>query len=339
MVAIGVVSTGSYLPERVVTNAELAPRVGVEPGWIEQKTHIRTRRYAAAHEATSDLAATAAKNALDAGGLAPTDIDYIVLSTSTPDSPQPPTASLVARRLGADKAACFDLNAVCGGFVYALAVARGLLLAHQGARALVVAADLYSRFLDFDDRATTVLLGDGAGAAVLGPTAPGHGVLHVDLRTRGDRSDLIWIEAGGSRLPSSHGTVDAGGHYFRMRGRDVRDFVLDEVPRTLDATLLAAGVDRRQLDHFIPHQANGAMLDELVARAHLTDVATHRTVDRYGNTGSATVAVTLDEANRSGALKHGDLVLLSGFGGGMSIGHCLLRWAAGSVPLAGQSRR
>lgn len=338
MNAIGVVSTGSYLPERVVTNEEVAQRVGVDPGWIESKTHIRTRRYAAEHEATSDLAAAAARNALEDSGLSAADISYIVLSTSTPDSPQPPTACLVAERLGATNAACFDLNAVCGGFVYAIATARALLLTRPGTHALVVAADLYSRFLDFGDRATSVLLGDGGGAVVLGPATTGHGVLQVDLATRGDRSDLIWIEAGGSRLPASHETVDAGGHFFRMRGRDVRDFVLDEVPHTIDATLRAAGCDRHELDHFIPHQANGAMLDELVKRASLTESTTHRTLERFGNTGSATIAITLDEANRSGTLRHGDLVLLSGFGGGMSIGHCLMRWAAGSVPPAGQNR-
>jgi 3-oxoacyl-[acyl-carrier-protein] synthase-3 len=256
-------------------------------------------------------------------------IDYLIVSTSTGDSPQPPTSSLVQHAIGATRAACFDINVVCAGFVFALQLARSLVVANPGAVVLVVAADVYSRILDFDDRRTAVLFGDGAGAAVIGAVAEPYGLLDVELVTRGDAHKLIYVEAGGSRRPASHETVADGGHWFRMDGRGVRDFVLDGVPPVLADLLKRAGVTTEDVQHFVPHQANGMMIREVVAAAGLQDAQTHLVLDRYGNTGSASIPIALDEAARSGALADGDLVLLAGFGGGMAVGAALLRWAAG----------
>ncbi|WP_053711642.1 3-oxoacyl-ACP synthase III family protein [Streptomyces sp. NRRL B-3648] len=328
--AIGILSTGSYLPKREVGNDEVAERVGVTAEWIERKTQIRSRRYAAPHEATSDLAVRAGAAAMEQAGLSADQIDYIILSTSTGDFPQPPTSYLVQHGLGAYGAACFDVNVVCSGFVYALALARGLVALNPDSRALVIGADLYSRILDFDDRRTAVLFADGAGAAVVGAVPAPYGIIDTALTSRGDAHHLIRVEAGGSRNPATAETVAEGGHFFRMDGRAVRDFVADNVPRALVELAESVGVELADVRHFVPHQANGVMLTEVVERAGLVNAHTHRTLRKYGNVGSASVPVALDEANRSGALAAGDLVLLAGFGGGMAIGASLLTWGTGA---------
>ena len=323
----GIVATGSYVPKGEITNAEIAQRCGITDEWIVRKTGILSRRYAAPGEATSDLAVNAATRALADAGLSVDRLDYLIVATSTGDHPQPPTACLVQDRIGAYGAACFDINAVCAGFVHAVVLARTLVANRPGSHALVVGADLYSRILDFDDRRTAVLFGDGAGAAVIGTVPADRGVVEYDLASRGDAHDLIRVEAGGSRHPASTKTLADGGHFFRMKGRDVTEIVLYEVPPFVDKLLARAGVTAADIDHVVPHQANGVLLGQLVDRCGLTGAHTHRTVEKYGNVGSASVPLTLDEANRAGHLADGDLVLLLGFGGGMSMGACLLRWA------------
>ena len=334
--AVGILGTGSYLPAREVTNAELATMVpDADPAWVARKTMIEARRFAAPDQAASDLAAHAAVQALHRAGLDAADIDYLIVSTSTGDSPQPPTANLVQDLIGAGRAACFDVNVVCAGFVYALAIAHGLVALRPEARVLVIASDVYSRILDFTDRRTAVLFGDGAGAAVVGAVPDPYGIVGVELVTRGDAANLIRVEAGGSRLPASAETVAAGGHYFRMDGRGVRDFVADHVPPALADLLDRLGLHAKDVDHFVPHQANGMMLHDLVRDAGLDGAHTHLTLERYGNVGSASVPVALDAAARSGALRDGQLILLAGFGGGMSVGAALLRWYDPTVTSAG----
>jgi len=330
--AVGILGTGSYLPAEVVTNADLAMRVpGADPAWVERKTMIRARRFAAPDQAASDLAAIAAQAALRDAGVHPADIDFLIVATSTGDMPQPPTATLVQRAIGAERAACFDMNVVCAGFVFALSVAESLIAVNAEARVLVVATDIYSRILDFTDRRTAVLFGDGAGAVVVGAVPHGYGILDRELVSRGDAAGLIHVQAGGSRMPASPFTVTNGAHYFRMDGRAVAEFVHSGVPPALAMLLKRAGTVPEQVDHFIPHQANGVMLRDLVIEARLENATTHLTLDRYGNVGSASVPVTLDEAARTGSLSEGDLVLLAGFGGGMSVGACLLRWGPTGV--------
>ncbi|MGH3875439.1 MAG: 3-oxoacyl-ACP synthase III family protein [Actinophytocola sp.] len=327
--SIGILGTGSQLPADVRTNDEIAGRIpDVDSDWILRKTAIRTRRYAAAHEATSDLAAGAARDALANANLPVERVDYLIVSTSTGDHPQPPTACLVQNLVGAFGAACFDVNAVCAGFVHGLVLAQSLVALRPGSHALVVGADVYSRILDFEDRGTAVLFGDGAGAVVVGEVPDDRGIVDFELASRGDAHELIRVEAGGSREPSTDRTVADGRHYFRMQGRGVTDIVMHEIPPILEKLVTRAGTSLGQVAHFVPHQANGVLLGELVRRCGLTGAQTHRTVEKYGNVGSAAVPVTLDEANRSGRLADGDLVLLAGFGGGISIGACLLRWAA-----------
>lgn len=326
--AIGILATGSYLPKDEVGNAEMARLAGTTADWIERKTQIFARRYAAADEMTSDLAARAAADALDSSGIRADQIDYIIVSTSTGDSPQPPTSYLVQHAIGAYGAACFDINVVCSGFVYGLALARSLIAIRPGTLALVIAADIYSRVIDFADRRTSVLLGDGAGAAIVGTVPAPGGIVDIELASHGYAHRLIMVEAGGSRRPASHETIDAGEHYFRMDGRGVRDFVMEHVPPALHRLVTRCGLRLDQVTHFVPHQANGVLLTQLVELAGLTGAKTPRTLERYGNVGSASVPVALDDANRSGLIRDGDVVLLAGFGGGMSIGACLLRWSA-----------
>ncbi|MFF4804431.1 3-oxoacyl-ACP synthase III family protein [Streptomyces sp. NPDC001351] len=325
---IGILATGSYVPGQVVTNAELAQRFDVTTEWIERKTGILTRRYADEAEATSDLAHRAAVRALAQADLRPDELTYIIVATTTGDHPLPPTASLLQERLGAWQAGCFDLNVACSGFVYGLAVAAGLLATAHGGRALVVGADIWSRFIDPSDRATAVLLSDGAGAAVLGSVPAGQGILGTDLTGYGDLSSLLVVPAGGSSRPASQETVENREHVLHMRGREVSEFALTKVPTAVKDVLAQAGVTPAEVDHFVPHQANGALLDRLTGLLDLENARTHRTVACYGNSGAASIAVTLDEAHRESALRPGDLVLLAGFGGGMATGTCLLRWSA-----------
>ncbi|MGA5302740.1 3-oxoacyl-ACP synthase III family protein [Nucisporomicrobium flavum] len=327
---VGILGTGSYVPEHEVTNEALVERVtDTTPEWISRKTLIEARRFAAPDEATSDLATKAAVAALQSAGIAADRVDYIIVATSTGDSPQPPTASLVQHALGAHRAACFDINVVCAGFVFGLALANSLIAVKPDAVVLVVAADVYSRILDFDDRRTAILFGDGAGAAVVGAVPAPYGLVDLELVTRGDGHGLIHVKAGGSRLPASAETVADGDHFFRMNGRGVRDFVMAGVPPVLADLLKRAGVTAEQIDHFVPHQANGVMIQELVDAAGLSTARTHLVLDRYGNTGSGSAGVALDTAARSGALADGDLVLVAGFGGGMSVGAALIRWYGG----------
>ncbi|MEU5689484.1 3-oxoacyl-ACP synthase III family protein [Streptomyces venezuelae] len=325
MSGIAVLGTGAYVPERIVTSDEVGAPAGVDGDWIIRKTKIRERRWAAPGQATSDLAVAAGRRALAAAGLTPGDLTLIVVATSTPDRPQPPTAAYVQQQLGAVGAAAFDVNAVCSGSVFALSVAQSML-AQQGGRALVIGADVYSRILDPADRRTVVLFGDGAGALVLGSDSPGPRVRHVALHSFGDLSGLIEVPAGGSRRPADPAALEAGLQYFTMQGREVRRFVVEQLPQLTKEFLHEAGVAAEDIAHFVPHQANGVMLDTGLEDLVLPNATTHLTLEHYGNTGSASVPITLDAAVGRGAFRPGDLVLLAGFGGGMSAGFALLEW-------------
>jgi 3-oxoacyl-(acyl-carrier-protein) synthase III len=325
---IGIIGTGSRVPDVVVGNEEIARGAGVTAEWIARKTGIRERRRAADHEATSDLAAAAARQALEQAGLRPEDVSYLVLATSTPDHLQPATASIVQGMLGATRAAAFDVNAVCSGFVYALTVAERLIAAEDdGSCALVIGADVYSRILDYSDRKTAILFGDGAGAAVIGPVPEGRGTVATSLLTMGDQHGLISVPAGGSRSPATARTVAHKQHCFRMDGRAVRAFVHEQLPGAVHGLLDQAGFERSDVDHFVPHQANGVMLEEVRGDLGLHAATFQLALERFGNTGAASIPLTLDLVHRAGALADEDRVLLCGFGGGMSVGSALLTWA------------
>jgi 3-oxoacyl-[acyl-carrier-protein] synthase-3 len=334
-VGITILGTGSYVPDSVLTSAELGARLGVGEKWIIDKTRIRERRVAAADQATSDLAAHAARRALAAAGVAAEDIDIVLVATSTPDQPMPATACAVQAQLGATRAAAFDLDAVCSGFLYGLVTARGLLAMDDEAHtALVIGADTYSRILDYDDRRTAVLFGDGAGAVVLGKTSSGAGVLSTVLGSDGTQQDLVRIPAGGSRQPASAATLAAGEHYFAMRGREVRDLAGRVLPDLVERVLKGAGLEVSDIDLLVPHQANGVMLEDLADTLGLRSDQMHLTVGSLGNTGAASVPITLDDAVRSGRIRENDVVVLVAFGGGMTWGGAACRWTGG-VPVQG----
>ena len=321
---IALLGTGSWLPGTIVSSADISTEV--TGSWIVEKTGIRERRVAAADEATSDLAVKAAERALAAAGLPADQLDVLIVATSTPDQPIPATACLVQGRLGAHRAAAFDVDAVCTGFVYALTVADALLRADPGARtALVIGADTYSRVLDYSDPKTSVLFGDGAGAVVLGKTPGADAILASTLGSDGSQADLVAIPGGGSRRPASAATVAAGEHYFRMRGGPVRRLANRVVPEVIEDLLKAADLPLDAVDLLIPHQANGRMLDDWERDLRLRPGVLHRTVERYGNTGAASIPITLDDAVRDGRAGAGSIVLLVGFGGGMTWGGAVLR--------------
>ncbi|WP_250282035.1 MULTISPECIES: 3-oxoacyl-ACP synthase III family protein [unclassified Frankia] len=327
--SIGVLGTGSYLPEAARDNDEIARRYGVDNNWIIRKTGIAERRIAAPTEATSDLATAAGQRALEAAGVDAADLDLVVVATSSPDQPQPATACIVQANLGASHAAAFDMNAVCTGFVYATAAVAAMMRGTPGMhRALVIGADTYSRILNDQDRSTSVLFGDGAGAVVLGPVPSGYGVLASDLNADGRLADLVTVPAGGSRQPVSPEALASRKHLFHMNGREVRQFVWQVVPAAVLAILAATDTTVADLDLVVPHQANGVLVRDCLASLDFDEDRVHYTVDRYGNTGAASVAVTLDDAVRAGRLDDGSTVLLLGFGGGMTWGSVLLRWHA-----------
>lgn len=322
---VGILGTGSCLPGNVVTNEEVGAPAGVTDEWIVRKTAIRERRWAKPDEATSGLAATAARLALADAGVRAEDVSLVVVATSTPDSPQPPTATAVATELGVPSGTpAFDLNAVCSGFVFALTTAERMVRG-TGGYAVVVGADIYSRTLDPTDRRTVVLFGDGAGAVVIGP-GQGRGVLATRLATFPEQRDLIRVPAGGSAVPASPESLARGLHYFTMDGPAVRDFVRDRVGPLVREFLdeHAPRADGVRQPHFVPHQANGRMIETLAADLGFPPDHTHLTVHQYGNTGAASVPITLDRA--ADHLAPGDLVLLAGFGGGMAAGLALIEW-------------
>ncbi|MFD4252444.1 3-oxoacyl-ACP synthase III family protein [Amycolatopsis thermoflava] len=329
---VGIIGTGSYLPDIVLSNDELGDRLGVQPDWIMQKTAIRERRVAAADEATSDLATVAVQKALESAQVPAGEVDIIVLATSTPDQPMPATACLVQAKLSAHRAAAFDVDAVCTGFIYGLVVARGMLLADPRARtALVIGADTYSRILNYEDRRTAVLFGDGAGAVVLSKTEGATGISVATLGSDGRHADYVQIPAGGSRRPPSPSSIAAGEHYFAMRGGDVRRLANEVFPNVVKELVAADGTDLQNLDLIVPHQANGVMLADWERELGVVAGVMHRTVERYGNTGAASVPVTLDDAVCSDLLHDGSRVLLVAFGGGMTWGGVALTWGNGKT--------
>lgn len=324
---IGILGTGSYLPEYVLGNEELAGRLGVTEKWILEKTGIRERRIAAPDEATSDLATRAGERALRSAGIEQDDVGVIVLASGTFDQPTPATACFVQANLGVPSAITFDVGAVCAGFLYAMRIARDLLAADPSlGYALVIGSEVYSRFLDYQDKRTSVLPGDGAGAVVLGRTAT-HGILTVQLGADGTHAGISQIRAGGSRMPASSATVSAGHHYAAMDGRKVREVVAELLPGVVGKALSAIGIAASDLDLVVPHQANRVMLEEWASILGIGMNIVHETVTKYGNTGAASVPITLDDAIREGRISVGDKVLSVAFGAGVSWGATIMEWA------------
>ncbi len=309
-----------------MTNFDLERLVDTSDEWILTRTGIRERRIAAPEEASSDLALAAARAALENAGVGPDDLDGIIVGTVSGDMVFPATACLVQDRLGATKAAAFDLNAACCGFIYAVNTAHALIASQQMDKVLVVGVEVLSKLTDWSDRATCVLFGDGAGAAVLGPCEPGEGILGTYMRSDGSLADLLYIPAGGSRCVTSLESIERKDHFIKMKGDGVFKYAVRAMEEAAQQVLEQAAVSLESVDVFIPHQANVRIIDAVQQRLGLPDHKVVVNLDRYGNTSSATIPIALDEAARSGKVKKGDLVLLVAFGGGLTWGAVLLRY-------------
>ncbi len=322
---IGIKGIGYYVPNKTWDNRDLAKMVETSDEWIYNKTGIRERRIADPCEATSDLALYASLDALEDAGLTAGDIDLIILATSSPDMIQPSTAAILQGKLGAKNAAAFDISAVCAGFVFAVTIAAGMMKGLGYKNVLVVGAETYSRILDWKDRNTCVFFGDGAGAVVLSE-AEEPGFIGSYIMNNGRGWDVIKYPAGGTRIPTSHETVDKGLHAFAMQGKKVWEFATAVFPESIRTVTATHGYDVQDIDWVISHQANVNIIKTSMEKLGLPMEKTYTTIDKYGNTSGASVPITLAEAYKKGLLKKGDLITLIGFGGGLSWGSVLLKW-------------
>ncbi|HEX5319844.1 MAG TPA: beta-ketoacyl-ACP synthase III [Stellaceae bacterium] len=317
-----VAGCGAYLPDRVLTNDELAARLDTSDEWIRQRTGIAERRIAADGQLTSDLAVAAARRALDRAGMSGSDLDLIVLATATPDLTFPATATKVQAQLAMKRGAAFDVQAVCAGFIFALSVADNAIRLGQARTALVIGAETFSRILDWEDRGTCVLFGDGAGALVLSAApdgAPGgRGVLSTHLHSDGSQHDILYVDGG----PSSSRTTG----FLRMEGREVFRHAVQNLSEVVDETLEANGLTAADIDWLVPHQANSRIIDAVGRRLGLPASRVVNTVARHANTSAASIPLALSEAVGDGRIVPGNLVLMEAIGGGLSWGASLVRW-------------
>lgn len=315
---------GTAVPDRVLTNAELEQLVDTRDAWIVERTGIRERRAAGPDESTATLATAAAGNAIKQAGLTPEDVDLLIVATVTPEQPIPHTGAYVGERLGL-RCGSFDMNAACAGFVYEMVVGASMLRTGYE-HVLVVGAETLTRITDYEDRATCILFGDGAGAAVLSRRPGEGGLLAWDLGCDGSAADILQLPAGGSRLPASAETVAARAHFIKMQGQEVFKRAVRAIVDSADATLGRAQMRAGDVDWFVPHQANTRIIESAANRLGIDRERVLVNIERYGNTSSASIPLALFEAVDDGRVRDGDLVLLSGFGAGMTWASALLRW-------------
>ncbi len=323
---VSIIGTGSYVPERILTNAELEKLVDTTDEWIVSRTGIRERRIAAPGEATSHMAAKAATKAMEQAGVTAQDLDLIIVATVTPDTSFPATACWVQRHLGAKRAACFDLSAACSGFLYALEVAQQFITNHTYDTVLVIGGDKLSTIVNWEDRNTCVLFGDGAGAAILRCRDGAHGVISTHMGSDGRFSDILSTPAGGSAQPLNRDNIDEKLQCLRMNGRETFKQAVLSMGAAARSALDQAGLEVEDLTCIIPHQANMRIIEALADRLGVPVEKFHINLDRYGNTSAAAVAIALDEANRSGRFVVGDYVLLVVFGGGLTWASSVIQW-------------
>jgi 3-oxoacyl-[acyl-carrier-protein] synthase-3 len=322
-----VLGTGSYAPEKILTNFDLEQMVATSDAWITERTGIKERHIAAAGEATSDMAAAAAWRALELAGISPQDLDMIIVGTISPDMPMPSCAVLVQAKLGATKAFAFDLSAACAGSLYGMSIADQFIQTGKAKYALVIGAELLSRLVDWSDRNTCVLFGDAAGAVVLGPSPDSdRGFFSTHLHSDGAEAKLLCIPGGGSRQPQSEEVLAQKLHKVSMSGREVYKFAVRALPDAIMETLSAYALKPDDIDHLIAHQANLRIVESVLERTGIPLEKCWINLDRYGNTSSASLPISLDEANRAGRLKQGDIIVMMAIGAGMAWGSALLRW-------------
>jgi len=321
-----ITGVGAYAPKRIVTNADLEKIVDTDDEWIVQRSGIRERRIADETEATSDLALRAAQQALERAKLLPEDIDFIAVGTTTPDMFFPTVGNIVQHRLGCRRAGSVDMLAACAGSVYSLSIGAQFVQTGKYRRVLCIGAETLSKIVDWTDRGTCVLLADGAGAAVVEPSDDGRGIIDFDLYSDGQYWDLLYMPAGGSRHPATHETIDARLHYAKMKGNEVFKVAVRMFVDCTERLLTRHGYSAADVDLFIPHQANLRIIEAAAKRVGLPMERVFVNVDRYGNTGAASVYVALEEAVSAGRLAPGNLVLVAAFGGGFAWGSLLMRW-------------
>jgi len=309
-----------------VTNADLERMVDTSDEWITSRTGIKERRRAGDNEFTSDMAAQAALRAMKNGGIAPEQIDLVIVATITPDMPFPATACLVQQKIGARRAAAFDIEAACSGFIFALEIGQQFIMSRTYNTVLVIGAEKLSTIVDWKDRNTCVLFGDGAGAAILQHRSDGHGLLTACMGSDGSQAELLCMPGGGSRCPASTESVSSGMHFLRMDGKETFKNAVTAMQTAAQEALRRCELDISQIKCFIPHQANRRIVDAVGERLGVTPEQVFTNLERYGNTSAASVAIALDEAVQAGRVQRGDLVLLVVFGAGLTWGAAVIEW-------------
>ena len=318
---------GSYVPAKILDNKELSLKVETSDDWIRTRTGIRERRIASPDQSTSELALNAARKAIDAAQIQPDEIDLVIVATITPDMAFPSTACILQHKLGLGKVACFDLEAACSGFLYSLDVADGMLASGRYKCALVIGAEKMSSILDWEDRTTCVLFGDGAGAAVILPSTNGDGkILSSQLGTDGAQAELLNIPCGGSACPITPENAKENSAVLAMQGREVFKHAVNAMKRASIEAIEAAGLTPADIKLLIPHQANLRIIDAIVERLEINRDDVFINLDKYGNTSAAAVAIALDEAHRSGRINRGDKILLVAFGAGLTWASAVIEW-------------
>ncbi len=324
---VGIIGVGSYAPERVMTNFDLEKIVETNDEWIRTRTGIQERRIAAEDEACSDLAYNAALKALENSDTKPEELDLIIVATITPDYPFPATAALLQRRLGATKAGAFDLEAACSGLVYGIVTGANFIATGAYKKVLVIGAEVLSRILDWEDRNTCVLFGDGAAAVVLGEVEEGYGIKGFHLGAKGDVEKVLYQPAGGSMEPASFDSVNAKQHFLKMQGPEVFKFAVKALPDGLEKALEKSDMEASELDLVVPHQANMRIIQSAAKRFNISTDKFYLNLHKYGNTSSASVGIALAEAIETGKVKKGDNIALVGFGAGLTYASCIIKWS------------
>ena len=325
-ISAGIIGVGMYAPEKVLTNAELAGTLNTTAEWIETMSGIRERHIAAPSQAASDLGAIAAQRALARAGVSPDEVDLIIVSTSTPDMQFPSTACIIQERLGIKNIPAFDLTAVCSGFVYALTVGAQFIANEFSRTVLVIGTEAVSRVINWSEKETCMLIGDGAGAVVLRQVPAGYGVLSAKLGADGSGANFMMVPAGGSRMPVTAEVLEKKMNKIQMNGSEVFKFAMKMLPEVTEQALALANLRTEELKLIIPHQANRRIIEAAARRMELSMEKFMVNVERYGNTSSATIPIALHEALETGRIESGDLIALTGFGGGLAWGSLIMRW-------------
>lgn len=322
----GILSTGCDYPKGVLTNADLEQIVETSDEWITTRTGIRERRKAGPDEYTSQFAVRAGRQAIERAGLKPEDIDIIICATTTPDQILPSTGCLIQRDLGCVNAAGMDVFAACSGFIYGITMVESMIRTGQIRYGLVIGAEVLTKYVDYTDRTTCVIFGDGAGAAVLGPVEEGRGILATKIQSDGNYEEQLYARGGGTKLGTTHETIDQKEHYFKMRGNEIFKVAVRNMSGISKEMLEKAGLKVEDVDLVIPHQANQRITDAVAKKLGVDPEKVYSNIDRMGNTSSASIPIALDEVMQSGQIKEGDVVLLTAFGGGITWGATVIRF-------------